>query len=99
MLGFLWRRAHSPSSHIRSIESISSITDWTTQRTEALTHPLRFLHFQLKGSGTLIDLLQLGEMTVENSDDLGELHQNARLAISFGSAEADLQDRLLCLSC
>ena len=29
----------------------------------------------------MIDLLQLGKMAVENSDDLGELRQDARLAI------------------
>ncbi len=82
MLRILSCQIQSPSPHERSIEAISGITSWTTQWAEALTHPLRFLHLQLKGSGTLIDLLQLGKMAVENSDDLGELYQDARSAIA-----------------
>ena len=69
----LFLQIHSSSPHERSIEAISSITSWTTQWAEALTHPLRFLHLQLEGRGTLINLLQLGKMAVENTDDLGEL--------------------------
>lgn len=74
-------KSQSSSPHIRSVEAISGIIGWTAQWAEALTHPLRFLHLQLKGSGTLIDLLQLSKMAIENSDDLSELHQDARSAI------------------
>lgn len=65
-------KSQSSSPHIRSVEAISGIIGWTAQWAEALTHPLRFLHLQLKGSGTLIDLLQLSKMAIENSDDLSE---------------------------
>lgn len=81
VLQILSCRIQSPSPHVRSIEAISGITSWTTQWAEALTHPLRLLHLQLKGSGTLINLLQLSKMAVENTDDLGELYQDAGSAI------------------
>ncbi len=71
-------KPQSSSPHVRSIEAISGITSWTVQRPEALAHPLRLLHLQLKGSGTLINLLQLCKMAVENPDDLGKLDQGAR---------------------
>ena len=75
-------RLRSSSSHERSIEPICGVISWATEGANALAHLLRFLHLYLKGSGTLIDLLQLCEMTVQNSDDLGELNEDVMSVIT-----------------
>lgn len=89
----------SSSPHVRSVEAISGIINWTIQRAEALAHPLRFLHLQLEGSGTLIDLLQLCKMAVEDSDNLGELHQDVRSAMNYLEDKRRKTHRIVCFAC
>ena len=63
----------SPPSHERSIEAIGSVAAWTrisARRTHAHTNFLSRSNLELKRGSTLIDLLKLGEMAIEDSNDL-----------------------------